>query len=90
MSVPDDGDYREFRPDQIAVVIAGLDPAIHLFRKKMDARIKSGDAHDVEMTAEGVKCRVIRGPIAGLKNPLADGIRFEATRPEGFTLPGGS
>jgi hypothetical protein len=39
MSVPDDGDYSEFRPDQIAVVIAGLDPAIHLFRKKMDARV---------------------------------------------------
>jgi hypothetical protein len=35
---------------KIAVVIVGLDPAIHLFRKKMDARvnprIKSGDAHD--------------------------------------------
>jgi hypothetical protein len=26
------------------VAIAGFDPAIHLFRKKMDARIKSG--HD--------------------------------------------
>jgi hypothetical protein len=28
----------------LSVVIAGLDPAIHLFRKRMDARIKSG--HD--------------------------------------------
>ena len=28
------------------VVIAGLDPAIHLFRKKMDARVKP--AHDAE------------------------------------------
>jgi hypothetical protein len=27
-------------------VIAGLDPAIHLLRKKMDARVKPG--HDVE------------------------------------------
>ena len=27
-----------------AVVIAGLDPAIHPFRKKMDARVKPG--HD--------------------------------------------
>jgi hypothetical protein len=29
-----------------SVVIAGLDRAIHLFRKKMDARVKS--AHDAE------------------------------------------
>ena len=29
---------------RISVVIAGLDPAIHLFRKKMDARVKP--AHD--------------------------------------------
>ena len=28
----------------LAVVIAGLDPAIHPFRKKMDARVKPG--HD--------------------------------------------
>jgi hypothetical protein len=28
----------------ISVVIAGLDPAIHPFRKKMDARLKAG--HD--------------------------------------------
>ena len=38
------GEYSEFRSDQIAVVIAGLDRAIHLFRKKMDARVKP--AHD--------------------------------------------
>jgi hypothetical protein len=67
---------------KIAVVIVGLDPAIHLFRKKMDARvnprIKSGDAHDVERTAGGVQSRVIRSPIAGLKDPLTDGIRSEA------------
>jgi hypothetical protein len=30
-----------------SAVIAGLDPAIHLFRKMMDARIKS--AHDAEI-----------------------------------------
>jgi hypothetical protein len=30
--------------DWLNVVIAGLDPAIHHLRKKMDARIKSG--HD--------------------------------------------
>jgi len=35
-----DGDYSASRSNQIAVVIAGLDPAIHLFRKKMDARVK--------------------------------------------------
>jgi hypothetical protein len=28
----------------LTVVIAGLDPAIHPFRKKMDARVKPG--HD--------------------------------------------
>ncbi len=42
------------------------------------SRIKSRDADDAERAAGGVKCRVIRGPIAGLKNPLADGIRSEA------------
>jgi hypothetical protein len=39
-----DEDYSASRSNQIAVVIAGLDPAIHLFRKKMDARVKP--AHD--------------------------------------------
>jgi hypothetical protein len=57
-----DGDYGEFRSDQIAVVIVGLDPVIHLFRKKMDARvnprIKSGDAHDAERAAGGVQSRL--------------------------------
>ena len=71
-----DGDYSASRSNQIAVVIAGLDPTIHLFRKKMDARVKP--AHDAERTAGGVKSRDIRGPIAGSKNPLTDGIRSEA------------
>jgi hypothetical protein len=42
----------------------------------MDARVKP--AHDAERTAGGVKSRDIRGPIAGSKNPLTDGIRSEA------------
>jgi hypothetical protein len=35
--------FRAFS-DKVELVIAGLDPAIHLFRKKMDARVKP--AHD--------------------------------------------
>jgi hypothetical protein len=34
----------------LSIVVAGLDPAIHLSRKRMDARIKS--AHDVENSEE--------------------------------------
>src|ERR1700738_5470015 len=45
---------------------------------RVNPRIKSRDADDAERAAGAVKCRVIRGPIAGLKNPLADGIRSEA------------
>jgi hypothetical protein len=55
MSVPDDGDYSEFRSDQIAVVIAGLDPAIRLFRKKMDARVKPGSSPRTRMTRRGLQ-----------------------------------
>src|ERR1700738_3193799 len=74
-----EGDYSASRSNQIAGVIAGLDPAIHLFRKKMDARVKP--AHEAERTAGGVKSRDIRGPIAGSKNPLTDDIRSEAGLP---------
>ena len=85
-----DGDYSASRSNQIAIVIAGLEPAIHLIRKKMVARvnprIKSGDAHDAERTAGGVKSRVIRGPVVGLKNPLTDGIR-EVSNPRPAQMP---
>jgi hypothetical protein len=33
--------YSGFRPFRIPIVIAELDPAIHSFRKKMDARVTS-------------------------------------------------
>jgi hypothetical protein len=37
----------------LSVVIAGLDPAIHLLRKTMDARVKP--AHDGERAIQAIR-----------------------------------
>jgi len=57
------------------MVIAGLDPAIHLLRKKMDARVKPAhDAGEQRFNSSGIHCSV---NLNALSPPSAHPHRYE-------------
>jgi hypothetical protein len=87
MSVPDDGDYSEFRSDQIAVVIVRARPgsirqSIFFARRWMRGSIP-GSSPGTRMTWRGLQ-EVSNVELLEVllrdycKNPLTDGIRSEA------------